>query len=159
MPGAVTVTPTVALVTGIMPVAVTDTVVDPGLIGSNATPPVATVEGDCDCPAAIVTVCDCAAPVELVSCATFPLELFTVTVIGCPSIRTACAGLTNEFVGDPAGTPTRATNGATGVRLVVLAARPPISIAAWTTWTVPVALWNCGDDAVTVASATTFSTP
>ena len=56
MPGALTVTVTGGAAW--KPPAVAVTVVEPPPIGSKATPPAATVVGEFDCPAAIVTVRD-----------------------------------------------------------------------------------------------------
>ena len=66
------------------------TVVEPPPIGSKATPPAATVPGEADCPAAMVTVRDWPDPLVVTSCPTAVFVWLTVTVtLGAPT-RSAC---------------------------------------------------------------------
>ena len=74
IPGALTVTVTPGAARN--PGAVAVTVVAPAASGSNATPPAATLDGEFDCPAAIVTVRDC--PVAAVV-TNWPTAVFAVT--------------------------------------------------------------------------------
>ena len=64
------------------------TVVVPGPVGLKATPPVATVVGENDVFAGIVTVRDWPGPPVVVSCATAALLLVTVAVKPALPVRT-----------------------------------------------------------------------
>ena len=86
MPGALMVTSTG--VAALKPAAVALTAVDPPPIGSNSTPPVATVVGEKYAPTGIVTVRVCPAPVNVTSCATVAVLLLTVIVTLAAPART-----------------------------------------------------------------------
>ncbi len=109
MPGADTVMGTDAAGVEMYPGAAALTVVLPGPSGSNATPPAATLPGELNCVAPIVTVRDCADPADVVSCATAALVLVNVTVTPLLPARTACSCA--RFVLPRVGGPVRTMNG------------------------------------------------
>ena len=80
-------TPTVAAVVAIKPGIEAVTVVVPPPMGSNATPPVATLVGETDEIAGIVTVRDWLEPPVVVSCATAALLFVTVAMRLPPPAR------------------------------------------------------------------------
>jgi hypothetical protein len=98
MPGADTVTGSLRIT--VTPGADALTVVFPLPIGSNATPPLATVVGVLNCSGSIVTTRVCPAPAVVTSCATSGLVCVTVTGTAVPPTRTAWYAQKNVLPGN-----------------------------------------------------------
>src|SRR5262245_15074936 len=156
MPGADTVTVTLLAVVEMNPGIVALTVVDPPLIGSKAMPPAATLVGELDRPAGIVTVRLCAEPADVVSCATALVLLVIVAVRLAPG-RTFCVSA--RFVLPPVGIPTRTQNAVLAESEVVLVPRFSTRSAGCTVVAEPVPSVNPGADAVIVTPPVAPSTP